>query len=109
MSADQDVLVNVQGAWNGWRTAEVRLSGLEQIHWLQPSGAPRPLLHGYVSCNAMVSGNIPHECSDTPGPHRFLICVLKQHNTAALYAELAARATPPPIHLQTATPARVGL
>jgi hypothetical protein len=91
--SDQEALVCVQGAWNGWRTAEVRLGDLEHVHWLQPQRAPRQLLHGYISCMKVVSGDIPHECTGTPGPHRLLVCVIKHHNTAGLYAEVAQRAS----------------
>jgi hypothetical protein len=40
----------------------------------------------------VVSGDIPHECTGTPGPHRLLVCVIKHHNTAGVYAEVARRA-----------------
>jgi len=93
MLSDQETLVCVQGAWNGWKRAEVRLRDLEHVHWLQPSGAPRQMLHAYVSCMNLLSGDIPHECTEASGPHRLLVCVIKQHNTAAVYAEVASRAT----------------
>jgi hypothetical protein len=70
----------------------VRLADLEHVHWLQPERAPRQLLHGYISCVNVVSGDIPHECAGTPGPHRLLVCVIKHHNTAGTYAEIARRA-----------------
>lgn len=91
--SEHDALICVQGAWNGWRTAEVRLGDLEHVHWLQPERAPRQLLHGYISCMKVVSGDVQHECAGTPGPHRLLVCVLKHHNTAGLYAEVARRAS----------------
>jgi hypothetical protein len=90
--SQQEALICVQGAWNGWRTAEVRLRDLEHVHWLQPSRAPRQLVHGYISCLNVISGDIPHECDGTSGPHRLLVCVIKHHNTAGTYAEVARRA-----------------
>ena len=92
MQSDQDALICVQGAWNGWKTAEVRLRDLEHVHWHQPTRAPRQMLHGYVTCGSLLSGDIPHECVGAPGSHRLLVCVIKHHNTAAVYAEVARRA-----------------
>src|SRR5262249_52782636 len=50
MTPDIGFLVPVRCAWNAWRTAEVRLTDLHDIHWFQPPGAPRPLVHAYVDC-----------------------------------------------------------
>jgi hypothetical protein len=87
-----DVLVVVQGEWNGWRKAFVPLSDLQDIHWLQPKGAPKPLIHAHVPCTSVMEGDIPHDCQRTPAPHRLLVCVLKCHSTVPVYAELARRA-----------------
>jgi hypothetical protein len=62
-------LVVVQRYWSDWRTAMVRLADLENIHWSQPSGAPRPLIHASVCCDKIVSGEIAHECHLMPCPH----------------------------------------
>jgi hypothetical protein len=106
MKSEQEALIRVHGAWNGWRTAEVRLADLEHIHWLQPDRAPRQLVHGHILCRDLVSGDIPHECEGTPGPHRLLVCVIKNHNTAAVYAEVARRADDAFQMSQGAVPAR---
>jgi hypothetical protein len=87
-----ETLIRVHRDWNGCRTAEVRLGDLQQTHWFQPPGAPRPLVHGYMSCTSIVSGDIPHDCNRTDEPHRLLVCVLKKHNLASAYMELARRA-----------------
>lgn len=84
--------IRVHREWNGCRTAEVRLGDLQQVHWFQPPGAPRPLVHGYVSCTSIVSGDIPHECNRTDAPHRLLVCVLKKHTLPPAHIELAQRA-----------------
>jgi hypothetical protein len=55
-------------------------------------GAPRPLVHLYVSCTGLVSGSIPHVCNRADAPHRLLVCVLKKHTLASTYVELARRA-----------------
>lgn len=87
-----ETLIRVHRDWNGCRTAEVRSGDLEQIHWFQPRGAPRPLVHGFVSCASTVSGDIPHECNRDDAPHRLVVCVLKKHTVLSVYAELTRRA-----------------
>jgi hypothetical protein len=92
MPAPDDTLICVQREWDGWRTARVRLSDLENIHWFQPSRAPALLAHGYVSCSRIVHGEIPHECERVSAPHRLPVCVLKRHSPASVYEEIARRA-----------------
>ena len=89
-----DAMVAVQTAWNGWRTAMVHVTDLEAIHWAQPSGAPRPLLHAIVSCDRVVSGAVEHRCQQTPPPHRLLVCLLKCHLPPAVFERLASGLTP---------------
>jgi hypothetical protein len=88
MLADE-ALVTVQREWSGWRTAFVRVRDLQDIHWFQPIGAPRSLIHAYVRCADVVEGDLPHDCASTPPPHRLLVCVLKSHTTGVVYAEIA--------------------
>jgi hypothetical protein len=90
MNVEHATMVRVQVEWNGWRTASVRLSDIQEIHWYQPAGAPRPLVHGYVSCSSIVTGELPHTCD--VAPHRLLVCVLRVHASEAAYAELERRA-----------------
>jgi hypothetical protein len=92
MRLEDDTRICVQREWNGWRTAEVRLRDLQQVHWLQPSGAPRPLVHGYVSCDGFITGSLVHECAPEQRPHPLLVCVLKSHTVPAVYDELVRRA-----------------
>lgn len=92
MPAEADTKVRVQQEWDGWRTADVRLQDLHNIHWLQPPGAPRPLAHGYVSCASITAGSLLHECSGSPSSHRLLVCVLKRHTAAAAWAEIERQA-----------------
>jgi hypothetical protein len=91
-AADDRRDVVVQREWNGWRTATVRVSDLQDVHWFQPAGAPRPLIHAYVSCGDIHSGQIPHECQATPPPHRVLVCVLKSHTAARIFEQLTLEA-----------------
>ena len=89
----KEALIRVHREWNGCGTAEIRLGDLQQIHWYQPPGAPRPLVHGYVSCTSIINGDIRHECSGADAPHRLRVCVLKKHTLPAAYVELAQRAS----------------
>jgi hypothetical protein len=88
----QGPVIQVRSAWNAWRAAEVLADSLEDIHWLQPSGAPRRLVHGYTWCTHIVGGEIPHGCSGTDGPHRLLVCVLKHDASPTIHSDLSRRA-----------------
>jgi hypothetical protein len=92
MPAHDDMLIRVQSEWKGWRIAEVRLGDLQAVHWCQPSQAPHPLVHGYILCTDIVTGDIPHDCDRTAAPHRLRVCVLKRHSLPAAFAELVRRA-----------------
>jgi hypothetical protein len=83
-------LVVVQQDWSGWRKAWAPVSSLEGVHWRQPAGAPKPLVHGYLPCSALVSGSLPHDCTGTP--HHLLVCVLRQHTAPCVFESLVQRA-----------------
>src|SRR5918995_2743204 len=68
-------LVTVRPEWNAWHTAMVRWTDLEGVHWAQPVGAPRQLLHAYVSPKKLLSGNILDRAQT--GSPRIKVCVLK--------------------------------
>ena len=88
----EDAIIAVQTEWNDWRTAMVRVGHLEDVHWAQPSGAPRPLIHAVVSCDRIHSGQIAHHCELTTPPHYLLVCVLKCHASPSVYEHLSRRA-----------------
>ena len=92
MQVHDDMLIRVQSDWNGWRKADVRLGDLRDVHWFQPTRAPRALVHGYISCLNILTGDIPHDCDQRSAPHRLHVCILKRHTIPAVYAELARRA-----------------
>jgi hypothetical protein len=92
MGTIDDRLIEVRGAWNAWRTAEVPVGSLVDVHWAQPAGAPRPMVHAYTFCSDIVTGDIPHDCASTPGTHRLLVCVLKRSVSPPIYAELVRQA-----------------
>ena len=83
-----DVRIRVHGSWSGWRSAEIRLADLEDVHWCQPTGAPHRLVHGFVRCTDAEHGDLEHRC-DGSTPHRIRVCVLKHHVVASTYGELA--------------------
>lgn len=93
LNANEARLVPIRDAWNAWRTAEVRLGDLQEVHWFQPVGAPQRLLHAYVLCSTFVSGDIPHDCNRAGRmPHRLRVCILRKCATPSVYRELARRA-----------------
>ena len=92
-AAEYDTLIVVQREWSGWRTGMVPLGNLKEIRWFQPTGAPRPLIHAYVSCTDIHSGDLQHDCELTSAPHRLLVCVLKSHTAPSVFNELARRAS----------------
>jgi hypothetical protein len=83
--------VVVQQDWKGWRKAMVPLSALRDVHWLQPAGAPQPLIHGYISCRDILSGEVTHECSDDE-PHILLVCVIRSHIAPGVFERLSRQA-----------------
>jgi hypothetical protein len=84
--------ISVRLHWNSWQAAHVAIDDLQDIHWAQPSGAPRKLLHASVSCARIPSGVLPHDCTPGDAPHQVLVCILKGHTPASVYAELECRA-----------------
>lgn len=92
MQAPDEMLIRVHGEWDGWRSAEVRSGELIDVHWFQPNGAPHRLVHAFIPCTKIVTGDIPHRCERKTLPHRLRVCVLKRHTISTVYAQLARRA-----------------
>ena len=92
MKTHEELLVRVHGDWDGWHSAEVRLRDLRDVQWFRPVHAPHEILHGFVPCTRLVSGEIPHACDRSSAPHLLRVCVLKRHAIATTYAELVRRA-----------------
>jgi hypothetical protein len=88
----EDTLVVVQADWNGWRTATARLADLEDVRWLQPPGAPRPLIHASIECTKLVSRHVLHDCDPSSAPHAIVVCVLKCHTAPKVYEALSRHA-----------------
>jgi len=85
-----DVFLQVRRQWNDWRIATVKLRDFSGAHMSDQSGgvhrrSPRPFLHGYIWCDAIVEGELAHSCSHGRGPHRIKVCVVKKDNPPAVY------------------------
>jgi hypothetical protein len=91
-AAKDQVLVVVHRAWNRFHTAWVRLADLEGVHWSQPFGAPRSLIHARISCHSIVMGSLPHDCDTKTRPHYLTVCILKGHSDTGVFQELLRRA-----------------
>ena len=89
----RETRVVVHREWNGWRTAIVTLTDLQDVRWLQPNGAPRALIHACVSCSKLLSGDLQHDCDQASAPHRLLVCVLKRHAASDVFEKLARLAS----------------
>jgi hypothetical protein len=44
---------------------------------VSPEPGAAPLVHGYISCTDIISGDFPHDCERTGAPHQRLVCVIK--------------------------------
>lgn len=89
----------VRRHWCDQLRAEYRLADLTGLHWSDNSDgytrrSPNPMVHGYVMCHKMVSGDILHSClHETWPPHRIKVCVVAKDNTKALMMRLKVKAT----------------
>jgi hypothetical protein len=86
-----DDLVEVRRQWNSRRLARVRRKDITGLHWTRTSGGlnhrcPRPFLHSYVWCNAVIDGSLSHSCKHGPAPHRIKVCITKKGNKPIFFA-----------------------
>jgi hypothetical protein len=78
-------VVSVRRQPTDWRIALYDRAQVSGLHWRDVSGGvnvslTHPFVHGYVLCNAMISGEIAHSCRHGPSPHSVLVCLLKKDN-----------------------------
>jgi hypothetical protein len=90
---EQEILVNVRRQWDDWRSGTVRLQDLSGFHLSDQSGgvmrrAPRKFVHAYMSCEALVEGEIGHSCRHGPPPHTIKVCITKGDNNAITYDQI---------------------
>lgn len=93
MPADEKTIVTVRRQWNDWRQARVDINALLGFHWDEYSGgvharSPRPFLHAYMSCDAIIDGELAHSCMHGDGPHRIKVCIVKKDNGKKLFERL---------------------
>ncbi len=83
----------VHRQWNDWRQAVVPLSQLSDPHWSDTSGGvrtktPRLFIHGYLSCDQIISDELAHSCEHGPPPHNIKVCVVKKDNEPKIFAHV---------------------
>ena len=93
--------VRVRRQMGDYRRAEYRLESVTGIHWDRISGgvqtsAPQDLLHGYVSCDGMLQGELAHSGTHGPHPHRIKVCILKVDNSPAVFRHFEQQTGPKP-------------
>src|SRR5215467_6514850 len=95
--------VRVRRQWDdGGRIATYRRQDIQGIHWAKVSGgvkapAPQYFLHGYVSCEGMLEGDVAHSgAHGGPCPHSIKVCVVKKDNDPNVFSELCSIAGPKP-------------
>ncbi len=95
-------LVNIRRQWNdSRRTATIALGSLGGVHWSLVSGgvralAPQPFLHGYISCDSVLEGELAHSCRHGRGPHSIKVCIVKKDNSPEVFRKLVELAGPKP-------------
>ena len=80
---------------------KVRLDGFRDRHWSGIAGGrgrPTPgyFIFGYISCDAVLEGEVGHTGSHGPCPHRIKVCVTRKGNDPAIYDMLVAVVGPKP-------------
>jgi hypothetical protein len=93
--------VRVRRQWNDYRVALYHVTDVSGFHWSDLSGgvcnrSPYPMLCGYVTCDAMLDGELAHSGSHGPCPHRVKVCITQVDNDRSTYRRLAAAAGPKP-------------
>jgi hypothetical protein len=93
-------IVSVRRQPTDWRVALYDRAQVSSLHWSDVSGGvnvslTHPFVHGYVLCNAMISGELAHSCSHGPPPHSILVCLLKKDNPD-IWAEIEREIGPTP-------------
>jgi hypothetical protein len=84
-------IIRVQREWDDWKTVEVRAGDVHDVHWQQRGGAPRPILHGYISPASIIDGTLASSDELAQAASPLLVCILKQHTAPLVYAALIAR------------------
>ena len=79
-----DMVVKVRRQPDDWRIASYDLSKVQGLRWdnigggIQRGSAMH--IYGYVSCDAMIEGELALSCRHGPPPHTIKVCITKKHN-----------------------------
>src|SRR5690349_21212011 len=97
MSENEVLFVWARRQWNDYRAAKFRLDDVSGLHWSDTSGgvrarSPHPMIYGYVSCYAVLEGELSHSCRHGRGPHYIKVCFTKKDNDLPSFSELSNRA-----------------
>jgi hypothetical protein len=102
--------------------AECAVADIRRPYWANtygetPSATGHRFLFGFVSCDAVVSGELAHSCGSETRPHEVQVCIPKVGNDATAYHLLVSRigvgerdllrVTPEPIAPEIKVPAAV--
>ena len=70
-----------------------RVEDIAGLHMQEVNGtvAKRLELHGYVWCDALLQGELAHECARGSGAHKIKVCVLRKDNSPAVYQQMVDR------------------
>ena len=72
----------------------VSIDELENVHWHQPVGAPRPIMHAYVRASR-VPRQLLQDAELSSPPELIRVCILKCRTMAKAYDALLARVVVP--------------
>ena len=83
--------------------ATCRLGDLEDVRWETDSPGvvarntyPPALLHANLSCDAIVTGKLAHDCGPGEDPHRIKVCIVQKGNRESVIQFLRDAAGPKP-------------
>jgi len=93
MHQNGSIVVVVRRRCGDKQRAIYRVEDIAGLHMQEVNGAvaKRSELHGYVWCNALLQGELAHECARGSGAHRLKVCVLRKDNPPAVYQQLLDR------------------
>jgi len=80
----------------------LRPPGLDRISGGLRRPTPGFFIFGYISCYAVIEGDVDHSGSHGECPHRIKVCATKKGNDRAVYARLESEAGPKPMQVSHA-------
>ena len=100
-------LASVRPGRNDWHVAHVPLVELSDLHrdegCVSEGRQPEPTLSAYTTCDAIVSGELPHAAAGHAHPHAVRVCILREDNDRAIFDRLLLEAGQPRARLSEVT------